>query len=82
MKGSQVDFTFQPKFHKFKVFIKTIKLRNFSAILKPCFDLSMSFKNCIRMRTAIFWRHAGDYTYYFICACLTLFPQLLTLWVQ
>ena len=25
--------------------------------IKPCLDLMMSFKNCIRIRIAIFWRH-------------------------
>ena len=43
------------------LFIKTLNLWNFWAVLKPCLDLMMSFKNCIRIRIAIFWRPA----YYF-----------------
>ena len=45
--------------HKFRVLIKFDKILNlwyFWAALKPCLDLMMSFKNCIRIRIAIFWR--------------------------
>ena len=46
------------KFHKFRVFIKTQKLWNFWAVLNPCLDLMLLFKNCIRIRIASFWRPA------------------------
>ena len=52
------DFKAAKKFNKFKVFIKSLKLWNFCAVLKPCLDLMMLFKNYIWMRIAIFWRHA------------------------
>ena len=42
------------------VFIKN--LWNFSVVLKPCLDLMMSFKNCIRIRIASFCQPA----YYFL----------------
>ena len=43
------------KFHKFRVFIKkTLNLWNFSTFLKPCLDLMMSFKNCIRIELQVF----------------------------
>ena len=49
------------------VFIKN--LWNFWAVLKPCLDLMMSFKNCIRIRIASFCHP----TYYFwhLGRCLT-----------
>ena len=40
--------------------IKTLNLLNFWTVLKPCLDLMMSFKNCIRIRIAIFWRPVNE----------------------
>ena len=57
---SRHGFKTAQKFHKFRVFFKTLNLWNFWTVLKPCLDLMMSFKNCICIRIAIFWRHAEE----------------------
>ena len=54
---SEHGFKTTQKFESFRVLIKTLNLYNFSVALRLFSDLMMSFKNCIRIRIAIVWRH-------------------------